>query len=48
MANDTKFGIAAYFYSRDVGRIWRATEGLEAGIEEFLEVKYLWMASIDR
>jgi succinate-semialdehyde dehydrogenase/glutarate-semialdehyde dehydrogenase len=29
MANDTEFGLAAYFYSRDIGRIWRVTEGLE-------------------
>ncbi|HUL95973.1 MAG TPA: NAD-dependent succinate-semialdehyde dehydrogenase [Usitatibacter sp.] len=32
MANDTEFGLCAYFYSRDVGRIWRAAEALEAGI----------------
>jgi succinate-semialdehyde dehydrogenase/glutarate-semialdehyde dehydrogenase len=32
MANDTEFGLAAYFYSRDVGRIWRVAEGLEYGI----------------
>jgi succinate-semialdehyde dehydrogenase/glutarate-semialdehyde dehydrogenase len=32
MANDTEFGLAAYFYSRDVGRIWRIGEGLEYGI----------------
>ena len=32
MANDTKFGLACYFYSRDVGRIWRVAEGLEYGI----------------
>ena len=32
MANDTEFGLASYFYSRDVGRIWRVTEGLEYGI----------------
>ena len=32
MANDTEFGLAAYFYSRDVGRIWRVMEGLEYGI----------------
>ena len=32
MANDTEFGLAAYFYSRDVGRIWRVSEGLEYGI----------------
>src|ERR1700730_16319108 len=32
MANDTEFGLASYFYSRDVGRIWRAAEGLESGM----------------
>ena len=32
MANDTEFGLAAYFYSRDVGRVWRVSEGLEYGI----------------
>ena len=31
-ANDTEFGLAAYFYSRDIGRIWRVSEGLEYGI----------------
>jgi len=32
MANDTEFGLACYFYSRDIGRIWRVGEGLEYGI----------------
>ncbi|MFN2460472.1 MAG: NAD-dependent succinate-semialdehyde dehydrogenase [Candidatus Velthaea sp.] len=32
MANDTPFGLAAYFYSRDVGRAWRVAEALEAGM----------------
>ncbi len=32
MANDTELGLAAYFYSRDIGRIWRVSEGLEYGI----------------
>ena len=32
MANDTEFGLASYFYSRDIGRIWRVAEGLEYGI----------------
>ena len=32
MANNTPFGLAAYFYSRDVGRIWRVSEALEYGM----------------
>ena len=32
LANDTEFGLACYFYSRDVGRIWRVGEALEYGI----------------
>jgi succinate-semialdehyde dehydrogenase/glutarate-semialdehyde dehydrogenase len=32
MANDTEFGLAAYFYSRDIGRIMRVAEALECGI----------------
>ena len=32
MANDTEFGLAAYFYSRDIGRIFRVAEALEYGI----------------
>jgi succinate-semialdehyde dehydrogenase / glutarate-semialdehyde dehydrogenase len=32
MANDTEFGLASYFYSRNNGRIWRAAEGLECGM----------------
>lgn len=32
MANDTEFGLAAYFYSRDIGRVWRTAEALECGI----------------
>jgi succinate-semialdehyde dehydrogenase/glutarate-semialdehyde dehydrogenase len=31
-ANDTPFGLAAYFYARDVGRVWRVAEALEYGI----------------
>ncbi|HZP21757.1 MAG TPA: NAD-dependent succinate-semialdehyde dehydrogenase [Bauldia sp.] len=32
LANDTEFGLAAYFYARDIGRIWRVGEGLEYGM----------------
>ena len=32
LANATEFGLAAYFYSRDIGRIWRVGEALECGI----------------
>ena len=32
MANDTEFGLASYFYSRDIGRIFRVAEALEYGI----------------
>ena len=32
MANDTDFGLAAYFYARDMGRVWRVAEGLEYGM----------------
>jgi succinate-semialdehyde dehydrogenase/glutarate-semialdehyde dehydrogenase len=32
MANDTEFGLAAYFYSRDLGRVFRVAEALEYGI----------------
>lgn len=31
-ANDTEFGLAAYFYSRDIGRVFRVAEALEAGM----------------
>jgi len=43
MPNDIEFGLAAYFYSRDIGR-----EGSKYGIGEFLEVKYRCMGGIDR
>ncbi len=32
LANDSEFGLAAYFYARDTGRAWRVAEALEAGI----------------
>ncbi|SCX66697.1 NAD-dependent succinate-semialdehyde dehydrogenase [Variovorax sp. EL159] len=79
-ANDTEFGLAAYFYSRDIGRIMRVAEALESGIvgvntglvstaeapfggvkqsglgregskyglDDFLEVKYVCLAGLDR
>lgn len=31
-ANDTPYGLAAYFYSRDIGRVWRVAEALEYGM----------------
>ncbi|WP_150295148.1 NAD-dependent succinate-semialdehyde dehydrogenase [Sphingobium estronivorans] len=32
LANATEFGLAAYFYARDLGRVWRVAEAIEAGI----------------
>ena len=32
MANDSEFGLASYFYSRDISRIWKLAEGLETGL----------------
>jgi len=32
LANDTPFGLAAYFYTNDIARVWRVAEALEAGI----------------
>jgi len=32
LANYTEFGLASYFYSRDVGRIWRVAEAIESGM----------------
>jgi succinate-semialdehyde dehydrogenase / glutarate-semialdehyde dehydrogenase len=32
LANRTEFGLASYFYSRDIGRIWRVAEALEYGM----------------
>lgn len=32
LANATEFGLAAYFYSRDINRVWRVSEALESGI----------------
>ncbi|KJE34287.1 succinate-semialdehyde dehydrogenase [Thalassospira sp. HJ] len=32
MANDSEFGLASYFYARDISRIWKLAEGLESGL----------------
>ena len=32
MANDTEYGLAAYFYAQNIGRVWRVMEGLEYGM----------------
>lgn len=32
MANDTEFGLASYFYARDLSRVWKVSEALESGI----------------
>ena len=32
LANDTPYGLASYFYSRDIGKIWRVAEALEYGM----------------
>jgi len=79
-ANDTEFGLASYFYSRDIGRIMRVAEQLESGIvgvntglvstaeapfggvkqsglgregskyglDDFLEIKYVCLAGLDK
>ena len=38
MANDTEFGLAAYIYTRDIGRVWRVSEGIEYGMVGVNEV----------
>jgi succinate-semialdehyde dehydrogenase/glutarate-semialdehyde dehydrogenase len=80
LANDTPYGLASYFYSRDIGKCWRVAENLEYGmvgvntgimstesgpfggikesgigregskygIDEYLEMKYLCIAGIER
>ena len=32
LANDTEYGLASYFYSRDLGRVWRVAEALDYGM----------------
>lgn len=49
MANNTGFGLASYFYSRDVGRIKQSglgREGSQFGIEDYLVVKYICLGGI--
>jgi succinate-semialdehyde dehydrogenase / glutarate-semialdehyde dehydrogenase len=80
LANATEYGLAAYFYARDLGRVWRVAdqleygmvcindgilstevapfggmkesgngrEGSKYGIEEYVEIKYLTMAGLNR
>lgn len=38
MANDTEFGLASYVYTRDIGRVWRVSEGVEYGMVGVNEV----------
>jgi len=52
-ANATEFGLASYFYRRDIGRIYRVAEALEYGIvginvgmDDYLEIKYLCIGDI--
>jgi succinate-semialdehyde dehydrogenase/glutarate-semialdehyde dehydrogenase len=32
LANDTEYGLASYFYARDIGRVWRVAERIETGM----------------
>ena len=32
LANNSPFGLASYFYARDIGRVWRVAEALESGM----------------
>ncbi|QGZ65874.1 NAD-dependent succinate-semialdehyde dehydrogenase [Paraburkholderia acidisoli] len=80
LANDTPYGLSAYFYTRDLGRAWRVSEALESGmvgvndgiistevapfggvkqsglgregskygLDEYVELKYVLMAGLDR
>lgn len=38
MANDTEFGLVSYIYTRDIGRVWRVSEGVEYGMVGVNEV----------
>ncbi|MGD8416416.1 MAG: NAD-dependent succinate-semialdehyde dehydrogenase [Pseudomonadales bacterium] len=38
LANDTEFGLASYIYTRDIGRVWRVSEGIEYGMVGVNEV----------
>jgi len=56
LANDTPFGLAAYFFARDIGRVWRVSEKLEYGgqgregskygLDDYMEIKSLTMGGI--
>ena len=80
LANNSPYGLASYFYSRDIGRIWRVAEALEYGmvgvntgltskaeapfggikesglgregskygVDDFIEIKYINMAGLDK
>jgi succinate-semialdehyde dehydrogenase/glutarate-semialdehyde dehydrogenase len=80
LANNTQYGLAAYFYARDLGRVWRVAEALEYGmvcindgilstevapfggvkesgigregskygIEDYVEMKYVCLAGLDK
>lgn len=40
LANETHYGLANYFYTRDIGRVWRVAEGLESGIVSVNETSF--------
>jgi len=57
LANATEFGLASYFYSRDIGRIFRVGEALEygmgregahQGMDDYVELKYLCLGDIQK
>lgn len=45
-ASDAEFGLACYFYSRDIGRGGRIPEAMEYGIEDYIEIKYMCMGGL--
>lgn len=46
-ANDSDVGLAGYFYSRDIGRVWRVAEALEVGMVSCFVVYWLVVQSKD-